>query len=132
MNYIMSFIIVVVAINAGVNTIILVRKWLRAISLTKKHGMLQAGKILCGTKDPIGPILVVCSFGDKWFRLLMAIPVIGIILANILLVIWTFGHTITLAKFILIIMLYLMFGWMINVLLKSGMKAMSNNAVATV
>lgn len=124
-NTIMSIILVAFLVSTCINLLLYVVGWVKAIILIKKYGWLKAGNTLLLKGDRMrGSVILVAAHGDKWYKMLMAIPVIGSILSAALILLMLVFGKFTIGKLIVLTIIHLLCGWMIFVLHKYACKAL--------
>lgn len=122
---ILSLITTVFAIYIVISSIVYILGWLRAGFVIKKHGLVEGGRILIKQKDKSrGTILMLMGLGDRWFKGLVALPIVGLIFMTIWLI-WSIVRGTLTVKVLLVVALYqILFGWMLGLLITYGVKAL--------
>lgn len=125
---ILSIILSVYLFSVAIYAVLYCIQWINAIVLIKKYGCAEAGRVLVARGDKYrGTILTIMGFGDKWFKALTVIPIIGIV-ATMLILAWNiFKGTITIKMIIIITLFQVFLGWILGLLIKYGAKAILAN-----
>lgn len=122
---ILSIILTVYLLSCAVYAVLYCIQWINAIVLIKKHGWVQAGRILMARGDKYrGVIVSIMGLGDGWFKGLAALPIIGLIFTMLWLAWSILKGTITIKTFIIITILQVSLGWVLSLIIKAGQKAL--------
>lgn len=94
--------------------------WGKILSLIIRYGWLHASHLLIAQGNKNGIILLIMGLGDKWFKIMMGIPIIGILI-TLVWFLWIFiKGTITIKAVVVVIILQCLFGWILIFLIRIG------------
>ena len=123
----LSIVTTLAIIYLGLSSILWIVGWIKAILLINKHGWIQAGRILVSKGDRgRGSILLIMGLGDRSFKIMTAIPLIGQLFCSISILWLIIKGGLTVKAFLIISLLQIIFGLLLVFCLKCGQSAIKS------